>query len=265
MNEFECAVVQFESTIGPSSDGTVDRMIERIHQFPNADLIVFPELVVSGYHIFDQIENVAEPVPGPTSIEIGKAADYVDAHILFGMPVKDGSRFRNSAVWIDRAGDVLGRYDKCHLWGDEQICFTKGDDYVIADVDFGKVGIQICYDSMFPVMSAKFANVGVDLIANISAWSVPYEEDWFTILPARALENASFLLGSNLAGTENNTNFCGQSLAVDPNGLITHQADGDSTAFSFSADKRKITSTEERIPIREDWYDHDDSKDINII
>lgn len=251
MKRCTISIVQFESTLGPADDGTLDRMAEAIAA-ADAGLVVFPELATTGYHVFDEVLEVAEPVPGPTTEVLGAAAADAGTEVLFGMPARDGDDVYNCAVWIDTDGDVRARYDKRHLWGDEATAYSAGDSYAVVDAPFGRVGIQICYDLNFPAASAALARAECDVVVNISAWSVRMERDWHTLLPARAVEQGAYVIGCNRAGTEAGTTFCGHSTVIEPDGTTVVEMGAGAGQVAVTLDPGVVAAERARNPMRTD-------------
>jgi predicted amidohydrolase len=251
MERFTVSIVQFESTVGPADDGTLDRMADAIAS-ADADLVVFPELATTGYHVFDDLPELAEPVPGPTTDVLGRASAAADVDVLFGMPVRDGEAVYNSAVWIDSGGDVRTRYDKRHCWGGERDVFATGDEYVVVDAPFGRVGVQICYDLNFPAASAALARLECDILVNIAAWTVRMERDWHTLLPARALEQGAYVVGCNHAGTHAGRTFCGHSAVFEPDGTTVVEMGDASGQISVDLEPGVVSAERRRNPMRED-------------
>ena len=245
-------VVQFDSGLGPADDGTVERMTRAIDAGADAELIVFPELATTGYHVFADLPDLAEPVPGPTTDTLGAAAADADAHVLYGMPVRDGDDVYNSAVWLDADGAVRARYDKRHCWGDEREVFTPGDTYAVVDAPFARVGVQICYDLNFPAASAALAREGCDVVVNLSAWTVRMERDWHTLLPARAVEQGAYVVGCNRAGTESGDSFCGRSTVVEPDGTRVAELGDGPGRVAVTLDPGVVDAERARNPMRTD-------------
>jgi len=246
-------LVQFEATVGPSEDGTLERVCERVRESgSDSDLVVFPELATTGYSIFDQLEVCAEPVPGPTTRAVGKAATEANTHVLLGMAVRGEVDVRNSAVWIDRTGEVRAQYDKRQPWGDEREEFLSGEDLLVVDCGGRTVGVQICYDLNFPEQSAAFARTGVDLLVNISAWSVPMRGDWDRLLPARAIENGAFVLGCNHAGSEGDLEFYGNSTVYNPDGSVASRLDDEPGTLTCRLEDELLTRERDRNPMFQD-------------
>ena len=254
MNPFSCNIVQFDAPLEEPKEETVSRMVAAI-EAADADLVVFPELATTGYHVFDRLEELAEPVPGPTTETLGAAAADTDSEVVFGTPVADGEAVYNAAVWLDSDGAVRARYDKRHLWGDERGAFEKGERYLVVEAPFGRVGVQICYDLAFPEASAALAREECDLFVNLSAWTVKMERDWDTLLPARAVEQGAYVVGCNRAGTEAGDSFCGRSMVVEPDGSVIAELGNGAGQLTATLDPGVVAAERRRNPIRTDRPD----------
>jgi (R)-amidase len=251
MDRFTLSVVQFEPTLGPPDDGTLERMVDTVSA-ADADLVVFPELATTGYYVLDHVSAVAEPVPGPTTERLGAAAASADTAVLFGMPVQDGEAVYNSAIWLDPDDTVRTRYDKRHCWGDERNAFSFGDEYAVVDAPFGRIGLQICYDLNFPASSAALARAECDVLVNISAWTVRMERDWQTLLPARAIEQGAYVVGCNQAGTVAGRTFCGHSVVYEPDSATVIEMDDSPGQASVTLDPGVVAAERRRNPMRKD-------------
>jgi predicted amidohydrolase len=251
MKPFTISVVQFDSTLGPASDGTLERM-EAAIAAADADLIVFPELATTGYHVFEDLPSLAEPVPGLTTDALGGAAADAETEVLFGMPVLDDGDIYNCIVWLTADGEIRARYDKRHLWGDERDVFTPGEVYTVVEAPFGRVGVQICYDLNFPAVSAAFARAECDLVVNIAAWTIRMERDWHTLLPARAVEQGAYVVGCNRTGTEAGNTFCGRSTIIGPDGTTVIELADEPGQVAATLDPDIVAAEHTRNPMRKD-------------
>lgn len=252
------ALVQSDPALGPADDGTLDRCRTQIRDAAadaDPDLIVFPELATTGYSILDRVESPAEPIPGRTTRALGEAAADVGSHVLFGMAARTERGVRNSAVWIDRSGTVRARYDKRNLWGDERGAFVPGSEALAVDCEGRTVGVQICYDLNFPGLSAAYARAEVDVLVNVSAWSVPMAGDWDRLLPARAIENGAYALGCNRAGSEGDLEFYGHSTAYEPDGSIAARLGRDPDTLVVGLVDEALDRERARNPMRRDRRD----------
>lgn len=211
---------------------TMEKTVTRaLKQSP--DLIVFPELSLTGYVVRDQIYELAETVPGPSTNTIEKIAKAAGTHIVFGMPErseKTEATLYNTAVLVGPKG-YIGKYRKMHLPThsvfEEKRYFRPGYDATVLDTEIGKIGLIICYDIFFPEVTRLTRLKGAQLLVCISA-SPAIRRAYFELLTcARALENTCFLAFVNLVGIEDGLQFWGGSRLVGPQGEVLAKAKYD--------------------------------------
>jgi len=199
----------------------------------SADLVVFPELSLTGYVVRDQIYELAETIPGPSTQVIEKIAEKTQTYIVFGMPElseKTQATIYNTAVLVGPKG-YIGKYRKMYLPThsvfEEKRYFRPGYQAAAFDTEIGKIGLIICYDIFFPEVSRLTRLKGAQLIVCISA-SPAVRKTFFEILTAaRAIENTAFLAYVNLVGIENGLQFWGGSRLIAPNGKVLVKAKYD--------------------------------------
>jgi predicted amidohydrolase len=198
-----------------------------------AELVVFPELSLTGYVVRDQLYELAEKIPGPSTRFIEGVAKKTKTHIVFGMPElseKTQATLYNTAVIIGPDG-LIGKYRKMYLPThsvfEEKRYFRPGYQVAVFETELGKIGLIICYDIYFPEVTRLTRLKGAQLIVCISA-SPGIRRTFFEILTsARAIENTAFLAFVNLVGVEDGLQFWGGSRLVGPNGRILAQAKYD--------------------------------------
>ena len=131
-----------------------------------ADLIIFPELFLSGYNIGQTVQELAEPADGPACRQASQIAREANIAILYGYPEKLDTAVYNSALLIDRTGNTRANYRKTHLFGNyEKRFFQPGDALIMAQLEGLNIGILICYDVEFPEAVRALMYAGADLIA----------------------------------------------------------------------------------------------------
>jgi predicted amidohydrolase len=235
VTEVNVALAQTSSKVGDKETNikTMEKTIKEAKR-KGANLIIFPELALTGYVIRDLVYELAEPVPtGPSVREITKTAKRQNVHVIFGMienSVKAASVLHNTAVLVGPRGFV-GKYQKMHLPThsvfEEKRYFRPGYQTPVFETDIGKIGLIICYDLFFPEITRVMRLKGAQLITCISA-SPSTRRGFFEILTAaRALENTVFLAYTNLVGIEDGLQFWGGSRLIAPNGSIMTQAKYD--------------------------------------
>lgn len=202
-----------------------------------ADLIIFPEMSLTGYVLLDQVYELAETIPGPATEKIEALAKKTGMHIVFGMPElseKTQATVFNTAVFVGPQG-LIGKYRKMYLPThsvfEEKRYFRPGYETAAFQTELGNIGLTICYDVFFPEVYRLTRLNGAQLIICISA-SPAVRRSYFEILTAaRALENTAFLAYVNLAGVEDGLQFWGGSRLVGPTGDVLAKAKYDEEDF----------------------------------
>jgi len=199
----------------------------------NVELIIFPELSLTGYTMRDMAYELAESIPGPSTKKMEKLARQNNIYVIYGMVEKTlgtGAVLHNTAVFTSPRG-TIGRYRKTYLPThsifEEKRYFRQGHEIPVYSTDIGKIGIVICYDIFFPETARLLRLKGAELIACISASPAIRRNYFETLTIARALENTVYLAYVNLAGIEDGLQFWGGSRLTTPNGKIAVQAKYD--------------------------------------
>ena len=158
----------------------------------------------------------------------------------------------NSSVFIDRSGELMGTFDKAHLWALERFYFRSGSEFPVFETDFGKVGIMICYDMGFPEVARILALKGAELIVCPSAWCEEDHDVWNF--------NTVYLAAVNRFGTEDALYMGGHTRVCNPRGAImaelAEEAEGILYAdLDFDALKRFRTASPYMRDRRPELYD----------
>lgn len=197
-----------------------------LHKY--VDIAVFPE-----YFSFVP-ENKDTPIIKEYNEELKELlamrAKAYNTYIIGGTVAnkrEDGNIY-NTALVFDRKGEVIGSYDKIHLFdvldakGEEQESYqiTRGENLLTFDTDFGKVGVMICYDARFPELARTYALQGVEYLMVPAAFFSPRIDHWQDLIKGTALLNGMYVMGVNIFGKVCDTlNLCGRSLIADPWGI----------------------------------------------
>ncbi|HET9999579.1 MAG TPA: carbon-nitrogen hydrolase family protein [Ktedonobacteraceae bacterium] len=262
------AVVQFEiSPFAPQEN------LEKAEQFiqqaaaQEADLIVFPEDFIAGpldgrvdLADFDQ-----QYVKHFQKLAAQYRIDIVPGSIIEG----DENGLYNTAYYIDRDGDILSQYRKLNLWLPERSYITPGNDISVFETRFGKVGLIICWDLMFPEMFHAMMSEGVEMVICPSYWCLEdagkgqklnqYAEVTLVnaLCIARAFENEIVLVYANAAGKQvsgqNTSTLIGQSQITIPfKGPLDIAMDNFETMLVEEVDLDVLAIAEEAYEIRSD-------------
>lgn len=202
-----------------------------------ADLVLFPEMCLTGYVVKDQLYELAETIPGPSTDKIVALAHKTGMHVVFGMPElskRTKATLYNSAVFVGPRG-LIGTYHKrylpTHSVFEEKRYFRQGYQTASFSTSIGNVGLCICYDLFFPEITRLTRLAGAQLIVCISA-SPAVRRTYFEIFTAaRAVENTAYLAYVNLVGIEDGLQFWGGSRVVGPTGEVMAKAQYDQEDF----------------------------------
>lgn len=174
--------------------------------------------------------EVAEPVPGPSSRILGEAARQARLYVVAGIYEREGPLIYNTALLIDREGNVAGKYRKTHLPETEvNGGLTPGSSYPVFRTDFGTVGIEICYDHFFPEVARSLAIQGAEIIL-LPIWGDlrGQEYAWDVVARARAIDNSVYLVASIYSNR--------RSLIINPSGRILADTGGNSGLVTAEID-----------------------------
>jgi predicted amidohydrolase len=155
-----------------------------------ADIVCLPEGITLVGTTNDYI-SASERVPGPTTEFLGKIARQHKLYIVAGILEKTGDTVFNTAVLLDRNGNLVGKYRKVSLPQEEiDGGITPGNSFPVFDTDFGKIGLMICWDVTFPEPARALAQQGAEIIF------LPIWGGDITLTKARAIENQIYVVSS---------------------------------------------------------------------
>lgn len=208
-------------------DGNVDRIRTRVDQAreKGADLVVFPELAITGYPPEDLLLKPSFAEHAYTAVRT-LAADILDTIVLVGFPLLSGDLYNAAAVLAD--GEVQSIYRKCFLPNyavfDEQRYFASGSRAVVLDLGGVRIGVTICEDIWYPGGPTQWAAVdgGAQVIVNLSA--SPYHRakglERERMFQTRCVDDRCFLAFCNAVGGQDELVFDGHSVIMDADGEI---------------------------------------------
>lgn len=221
------AVVQTNPVFG-EVEANVRTTIEMMENVP-ADCFVLPELCNTGYNFIDKDEafDLAETTSGPTFRAFCEFAKRKSCYVVYGFAEKANELY-NSAALVGPSG-FIGLYRKIHLFNREKLYFAVGNlGFPVYDLPFGKVGIMICFDWIYPEAARSLALKGAQLIVHPSNLVTPYCPD---AMVTRCLENRVFTATADRVGRENrggiDLTYIGRSEIITPRGEILTRLSND--------------------------------------
>jgi len=172
------AALQYEPVKGEKeANGTIiRRLIEEAvkevrEEGGELNLIVLPELSTTGIIEDPGLAGLlAEDNSGECLVLFRDIAVSYGLYLIFGMIERDGDALYNSALLMDPAGIIVGRYRKTHLSRSDRSWATPGDRIEVFQTELGRIGIMIGYDVAFPEVAGVLAVNRADIIAIPSSW-----------------------------------------------------------------------------------------------
>jgi predicted amidohydrolase len=218
------------------------------------ELLVAPEMFLTGYAIGDDIARLAEPADGDSADAIAEMTTRHGLAIAYGYPERDGETVHNSAQLISADGTRLANYRKTHLFGGfERDHFTPGEQPVVqAELNGLTVGLMICYDVEFPENVRAHALAGTDLLLVPTANMHPFELVAESMIPVRAFENQMYIAYANRVGQEGEFEFFGLSTLAGPDGVARTRAGRAEQLVVADADPAFLAASREDNPYLKD-------------
>ncbi len=144
--------------------------IQRAYE-QNATIICFPEGFLIDLYNRKMLYRFAEEIPGNFVTFFSRLAEEYHLYIVMGtIPEKNDEKVYNTSVLISSSGEVLGKYRKICLWHDEKPYTQRGEDLPIFKTKIGIIGIQICWDIVYPDIARTLVKKGADIIFSPSFW-----------------------------------------------------------------------------------------------
>lgn len=214
------AVVQTNPGFG-EVDANVRDALSLMRQ-EKAELYVLPELFNTGYNFIDvdEVDRLSERADGRTFKALAAFAKTLNCFVAYGFAEKDDALY-NSAGLLGPNG-MIGLYRKVHLYYRETLFFTPGNlGFPVFQLPFGKVGMMICFDWIYPESARTLALRGAQLIVHPSNLVLPHCPD---AMITRCLENRIFSATANRVGVEDRggitLKYIGKSEIVSPKGEV---------------------------------------------
>jgi deaminated glutathione amidase len=227
-----------------------------------ADLAVLPELFAY-LGPSSKLSEIAEPVPGGRVTDALSAAAREHGMWVLGGSVheRDDERVHNTAPLFDRAGDLVARYRKIHLFDvrlddqppfRESAIFTAGTEIVTHPVEDVRAGLAICYDLRFPELFRGLMALGAEVILLPAQFQHRTGvAHWEVLVRARAIEDQCYVAAAAQWGEfgppEERRRSYGRSMVVGPWGDVLVEAPEEGSGVWFAdvdiAELRRVRTT----------------------
>lgn len=246
---------------------TASLMIEKSVS-KNADFIILPEMFNCPYSNEKFIEYGEEEQTSNTLYEISNLAKKNQVYILAGsIPEIDNDKLYNTSYLFDKQGNIIAKHRKMHLFDidisgkitfKESDVLSAGDDFTIADTEFGKVGIGICYDIRFPEYARILAKNEADILIYPGAFNMTTgPAHWELLFRMRALDNQVFCVGVAPALNKDAIyHSYGHSIITNPWGDIIAQGDEKESLIISEIDLDEIKKIRDELPLLKNKRDN---------
>ena len=234
-----------------------------------ADIVVLPEMFncpydknVFSYYAEEDTLLQGKIINESSSLLVLKKAAMANGVYVVGgtIPERDRDRLYNTCFCFDRIGTTIGKYRKINLFDvdiSEKITFKEsdtlsaGDEIVVLDTEFCKIGIAICFDIRFPDIFKEMRSNGADFFIIPGSFNmITGPAHWELLLRARAVDNQVFVASCSSARNENSSYVSyANSIAVNPWGDVIANAGYTEKIIYITIDIQEAYKLREQIPL----------------
>src|SRR5262245_43059880 len=226
-----------QQRVSPDKRANVERGLAALESAAanGANIVCFAELAFEPFYpqcrAAAGFEQLAEPVPGPTTEAFAVLARRLGVVVVLNLFERDGERCYDTSPVIDADGTLLGRTRMVHITDyagfHEQDYYTPGDTGApVFQTRLGRVGVAICYDRHFPEYTRALALGGAELVVVPQAGTVgEWPEGLFEAeMRVAAFQNGYFVALCNRVGADGKMSFAGESFVCTPEGEVLGRA-----------------------------------------
>lgn len=221
------------------------------------DVVALPEMFNTGFSL--NPAKLAEGMDGPSIGWMREKASSMRCVVMGTLAIAEDGKYYNRLIWMQPDGEIK-YYDKRHLFspGGEKSMFTPGVKAPIFEVLGWKVMPLVCYDLRFPVWSKNTfdgQSYAYDLLLYVANWPAPRSQVFRKLLPARAIENLSYVAAVNRTGIDGNgLNHQGDSCVVDFKGNVLADLGLDRQSVeTVHLDYNALAAFRKEFPVGADW------------
>jgi len=254
MSELDIVVAQSPAEL----EGPIERLAwleECLHrkEVRGAELLLLPELFLTGYNIGAKVIDWAEESDGPYAQKIAALCTKHNIAIHYGFAEQYQGDTYNSAICFSREGKRLGGHRKILLPpGYEGDHFCSGNSFELFEINGLKIATLICYDAEFPENFRHVAQMGAELVLVPTALSDQWGIVAHNVIPTRAFENGVLVCYANHAGSENGVEYLGSSCIVGADGKELQRAGRNSQFLRAIVSKEQVKAAQKRLPYLQD-------------
>lgn len=195
---------------------------ESMRMFPKTQIILFPELSLTGFVVDAGNQEIAEPMDGRCVSEIQRIARTHKVALICGMIEQnpDGGKPYNTQFVVNSGGTLVAKHRKNHLFTQsaEPEVYTPGEELSMFEFDSWKCGLATCFDIRFPRLFATYKQAGAECIFAGFNWVEGRNKPAImeNLIKVRAHENQYYVVAVDRTGSDPNTSFYGTSIISNP-------------------------------------------------
>jgi len=223
----------------------------RLSDQPEADIIVLPEMFNSGFSM--QPDKVAESMEGYTVSWMRELAHAKNSIVVGSVAIKEDEDCFNRMIWMEPNGKIQ-YYDKKHLFAmaGENERYKAGNKRVVVNYRGWNILLQVCYDLRFPGWCRQ-QSLDYDLMILVANWPDARANAWNGLIPARAIENQSYVAAVNRVGEDaRGLKYAGDSQIIDYLGNSLKNASSKEVILNFELDYSKLMESRLELPFQQD-------------
>lgn len=262
------AILQLNVSDDPEANLVATREMLRVAVAGGAQFVLTPEVTncisTSRAHQREVLQFQDDDITLAALAQDAKAAGIWLLIGSLGLKTDDpDGRFANRSFVINPSGEIAAQYDKIHMF-DVQINETEtwresegyrpGGKAIVAQTDFGRIGLSVCYDVRFSHLYRALAQAGADILTVPAAFSpVTGAAHWHALLRARAIESGCFVIapaqtGTHASAAHKTRDTYGHSLVIDPWGQVLLDAGTDAGVYKFNLDMDDVGVARNKVP-----------------
>ncbi|WP_455210738.1 carbon-nitrogen hydrolase family protein [Kaarinaea lacus] len=266
-NNTKVAAIQMASGPNVSANLIEARRLINLAVRAGAKLVVLPEnFAIMGMKESDKVAIREQDGKGQIQDFLAEQALKNNVWLVGGTVPMVGhapNKVRAACLVYDNKGKRVARYDKAHLFdvsivetGERYVeseTIEAGEDIVVIDTPFAKLGIAVCYDLRFPELFRNMLDLKVEAIVIPSAFTaITGSAHWEVLVRARAIENLCYVIAADQGGYHvNGRESFGDSMIVDPWGHILDRLSSGSGFVTGEIDLNYLRSIRKNFPALE--------------
>ena len=250
-------IAGIQISAGKDRERNLQRAVEmaEIAAEKNARIICYPELFLAPWFPRREEQTLfswAQDVQSDSLRRFQAISESTKTVLIIPFFESAENKYYNSAAVFD-SGKLAGTYRKIHVPDlplyRERFYFSSGDaGFPVFETSQGKIGVQICWDNLFPEGARILALKGAEIIFSPTAASLSTHSLWERAITANAFANNLFIFRVNRVGQEEGISFYGRSFCADPWGEKASELAGGKEAIVLAD-----INPAERIAASETW------------